>query len=155
MKDKGTNTIANTITNTITIIGYGIALLALLLTIAWFSKPAQADEFTLYLSGITEHYVPCDNCTEVNWGASLRMAKGNDFWQGGVFLNSYNNWAFFVARGLSTEWHGVTFSAGAGLVHGYDRYGSVIPFAVGMAEYGPVYAAIIPGSVTFGFRIPL
>lgn len=128
------------------------ALAALLIVLP---QQAGAAEYRLYVSGITEHIgdVECQSeCNEVNPGLSLRRTVGNAYWQAGAYYNSNYDLSAFLGRGWLWYYGDVTFSAGVGVVTGYQS--AVLPFATATVEYSFFYAALIPGAVTVGLRFP-
>lgn len=123
---------------------------------AFFVSVAHAD--TLYVHGLTAHYVECsDPCNETNVGISYKHHQGDRFWHVGAFENSQYNPAAFAAYGWSRDWHGIELGAAAGLAVGYvDKIGvtdaGIAPALLLSAEYGAVYAAVLPGALTFALR---
>lgn len=134
-----------------------IATLAVIALLAYGA--AHAD--TVYVHGVSEHYVECDTpCNEVNPGISYKRDMGDNFIHVGAFENSQSNPAAFGAYGWSRHWNGIELGASVGAAVGYvDSSGvteaGLLPFVSVSAEYGPVYAAVIPGAVTLAVRVPL
>lgn len=122
-------------------------------------EAARAD--TIYIHGVSEHYVDCDTpCNEINPGISYKQDMGGNFVHVGAFENSQSNPSAFGAYGWSRHWRGIELGAAVGAAVGYvDAAGvteaGIVPFGALSAEYGPVYAAVIPGAVTLAVRVPI
>lgn len=132
-------------------------LLFVLLGSPWLA----AAEDSIYLHGLTEHYVSCsDPCNEVNPGISYKRRHGNRFVHVGGFENTHEEVAMFAVYGASRHWASIEWSAGLGMAAGYrEKVGvtglGLVPMFVLAAEVGPVYLAVIPGSVTLALRAPI
>lgn len=131
----------------------------ILLFILLGSPALAAAEDSVYLHGMTEHYVDCSTpCNEVNPGISYKRRHGDRFVHVGGFQNTHEEVALFAAYGISRHWIGIEWSAGVGMAAGYREKTGVtglglVPMFVLAAEVGPVYLAVIPGSVTLALRI--
>lgn len=121
--------------------------------------PIIAQAGDVYLHGLTTHYVACEEpCNETNIGLSYKHDLGDNFVHVGAFENSQYNPSAFAVYGWSREWKGIEFGVGVGATVGYvDKMGwgdaGVLPIGIVSAQYGPVYAAVIPGAVTLAWEI--
>lgn len=128
----------------------------LLLLWAW-TLPAVAED-SLYVHGITEHYVACSSpCNETNPGLSFKRRNGSRFVHFGGFENTHKETAVFYSYGQSARWLGLEWGAAVGMAAGYrEKVGvtglGLVPMFVLSVERGPVYVAVIPGSVTLALR---
>lgn len=130
----------------------------ILLFILLGSPALAAAEDSIYLHGLTEHYVDCSTpCNETNPGISFKMRWGDEFVHFGGFENTHKETAVFYSYGQSARWLGLEWGAAVGMAAGYrEKIGvtglGLVPMFVLSVERGPVYVAVIPGSVTLALR---